>query len=220
MQFEDMVALLPDYLDGKLSPRLSKMIDEQLKTNVELQDALATLNTLNQGKQSWLEEPVPEWHRTGYLARRQKSNQGWLPWFSMATSFAAVLLVLFRIEIVTSNEGVHIGFGEPTTKVAMQEQNEQQMEDWRNELQAYVGHRLLEYENEQLRRDQKLVATMLELNTEQRRQDLTQLTSYLAEQRDRDIQITQSQYQTLFENQEEDRLQVKQLYASLDKETY
>ena len=102
----------------------------------------------------------------------------------------------------------------------MQEQNEQQMEDWRNELQAYVGHRLLEYENEQLRRDQKLVATMLELNTEHRRQDLTQLTSYLAEQRDRDIQITQSQYQTLFENQEEDRLQVKQLYASLDKETY
>ena len=66
----------------------------------------------------------------------------------------------------------------------------------------------MEYENEQLRRDQKLVATMLELNTEQRRQDLTQLTSYLAEQRDRDIQITQSQYQTLFENQEEDRLQV------------
>lgn len=220
MQFEDMVALLPDYLDGKLSPRLSQMIDEQLKTNIELQDALATLNTLNRGKQSWLEEPVPEWHRTGYLARRQKSNQGWLPWFSMATSFAAVLLVLFRIEIVTSNEGVHIGFGEPTTKVAMQEQNEQQMEDWRNELQAYVGHRLLEYENEQLRRDQKLVATMLELNTEHRRQDLTQLTSYLAEQRDRDIQITQSQYQTLFENQEEDRLQVKQLYASLDKETY
>lgn len=220
MQFEDMVALLPDYLDGTLSPKLNRLIEEQLQTNVELQDALATLETIHQGKQSWMDEPAPEWHRTAYLARRQKTNQGWLPWLSMATSFAAVLLVLFRIEIVASNEGVHIGFGEPTTKVAMQQQNEQYMNSWRDELQAYVGHRLLEYENEQLRRDQKLMATMLDLNTEQRRQDLTQLTSFLAQQRDRDIQLTQSQYQALFEIQDEDRQQVKQLYASLNKEIY
>jgi len=220
MQFEDMVALLPEYMDGTLSPRLSRLIDEELQRNVELQDALATLETLHQGKQSWMEEPVPEWHRTAYLARRQKTSQGWLPWLSMATSFAAVLLVLFRIEIVASNEGVHIGFGEPTTKVAMQQQNEQYMNSWRDELQAYVGHRLLEYENEQLRRDQKVMATILELNTEQRRQDLTQLTAYLAQQRDKDIQLTQSQYQALFDIQDEDRQQVKQLYASLNKETY
>lgn len=220
MQFEDMVALLPDYLDGTLSPKLTRMLDEQLQTNVDLQETLATLETIHQGKQSWIDEPIPAWHRTAYLARRQKTQHGWLPWLSMATSFAAILLVLFRIEIVTSSEGVHIGFGEPTTKVALQQQNEEYLNNWRDELQAYVGHRLLEYENEQLRRDQKVMATVLELNTEQRRQDLTQLTSFLAQQRDRDIQLTQSQYQALFDIQDEDRQQLRQLYASLNKEIY
>ena len=220
MQFEQMVALLPDYLDGKLSPNLAQLIEQQLQTSVDLQNALATLQTLHYGKQQWLDEPLPEWHRTGFLARRQKSNQGWLPWLSMATSFAAILLVLFRVEIVTSNEGLHIGFGESTTAVALEQQNNQNLEDWRNELQAYVGHKLLESENQQLRRDQKLVATLLQVNTEQRRQDLSQLTTILAAQRNQDFQLTQSQYQALYDIQDQDRQQLKQLYASLDKEIY
>ena len=183
MQFEDMVALLPDYLEGKLSPQLTQKIEQELQSSVELQDALATLETLHMSKQNWQDEPAPEWHRTGYLARRQKSNQGWLPWISMATSFAAVLLVVLRVEVVASNDGIHIGFGQPTTRVAMEQQANQNLEDWRNELQAYVGHRLLEYENQQLRRDQKLMTTMVQLNTQQRREDLSQLTTFLAQQR-------------------------------------
>ena len=220
MQYEDMVALLPDYLEGNLSPRQTQLIEQELQTSVELQDALSTLQTLHQGRQSWQDEPVPEWHRTGYLARRQKSKQGWLPWLSMATSFAAILLVLFRVEIVASNDGLHIGFGESTTRVAMEQQSNDQLEAWRNELQAYVGHRLLEYENQQLRRDQQLMTTMLQVNTQQRREDLSQLTTFLAQQRNQDIELTQSQYQALFDIQDEDREQIKQLYASLNKETY
>ncbi len=220
MQFEDMVALLPDYLDGNLSPQQTQLIEQELASSADLREALSTLNTLNLGKQHWQDEPVPEWHRTGYLARRQRSNQGWLPWFSMATSFAAILLVLFRVEIVTTTDGLHIGFGESTTKVAMAQQSNDQLDAWREELQAYVGHRLLEYENAQLRRDQQLVTTMLQVNTQQRREDLSQLTTFLAQQRNQDIELTQSQYQALFEIQDQDRQQLQQLYASLNKETY
>jgi len=217
MQYEDWVALLPDYIDGNLPERQMKLIRQQLEKSPELAEDLSQLMLLQDSGRDWQDEAVPTWHRTAFLARRQKGNPTWLPWLSMATSFAAICLVVFRIEIVTSPEGVHIGFGQPTTPVAIQQQAEQQLNDWRQEQQAYVAHKLLEFENQQLRRDQQVMATVLELNKEQRRQELQQLTSYFAQQRNQDIQLTQSQYQTLFEIQDQDRAEIKRLYASLDQ---
>lgn len=220
MQYEELVAMLPDYIAGTLSPKQHTYITQQLEESQELRDALESVRTLNQGYQSWQEEPAPEWHRTAYLARRQKTNQGWLPWLSMATSFAAILLVVFRIEIASTPDGIHIGFGDSVSQVAFKEQADQYLNEWRDEQQAYVAHKLLEYENQQFRRDQQLMATMLEVNNEQRRQDLTQLTSYFAQQRSQDIQITESKYEALFEIQDQDRQDIKNLYASLNKPSY
>lgn len=216
MQYEQLVALLPDYLNGSLPDSDRLMIEQQLAQSTELREALSSLQLLEQTRRNWQDEPAPEWHRTAYLARRQKQSTGWLPWLSMATSFAAICLVLFRVEIVASSEGLHIGFGEPTTRVAIRQQTEQYLEDWQEEQQAYVAHKLLEYENSQLRRDQQLMATVLELNKEQRRQDLQHLTAFLAKQRNHDIELTQSQYQALYEIQDQDRKDIRNLYASLN----
>lgn len=217
MQYEDWVALLPDYLDGNLSERQMSHVRQQLEQSPELRDDLAQLTLLRDSGRDWQDEPVPEWHRTAFLARRQKTNQGWMPWLSLATSFAAICLVVFRIEIVSTQDGFHIGFGQGTTQVAFQQQADEKLTDWRREQEAYVSHKLLEFENQQLRRDQKLMATVLELNKEQRRNELTQLTAFLAQQRNSDLQLTQNQYQTLFEIQDQDRAEVQRIYASLNQ---
>jgi hypothetical protein len=217
MQYEDWVALLPDYINGNLPEHQMTQVRQQLEQSTELRDDLNNLMLLHNSGSDWRDEPVPEWHRTAFLARRQKTNTGWLPWLSMATSFAAICLVVFRIEIVSTQDGFHVGFGQPTTQVAFQQQADQQLSDWRQEQEAYVSHKLLEFENQQLRRDQQLMAAVLELNKEQRRNELTQLTAYLAQQRNQDIEMTQSQYQTLFEIQEQDREKVQRIYASLNE---
>ena len=97
MQFEEIVALLPDYLDNKLSPQQRQIVEQELAQSTELNDMLNNLRSLNVAATSWQDEAVPEWHRTAFLARQRTPAQtNWMNWFSLATSFAAICLVVFR----------------------------------------------------------------------------------------------------------------------------
>jgi len=218
MQFEDLVALLPDYLDGNLNPRQQKLMEQELDASPKLLDELENIRVLHSASQNWQEEPTPEWHRTAFLARnRQPVKQNWMNWMSLATSVAAICLVLFRVEIVTSSEGVHIGFGQPTNQVAFKQQADQYLNHWQQQQNTKVSRQLLEFENQQLRRDQTVMATVLELNKEQRRKDLNQLTAYFVNQRNNDLSLAQTQYQELYDFQDQDREDIQRIYASLNK---
>ena len=217
MQFEEIVALLPDYLDNKLSPQQRQIVEQELAQSTELNDMLNNLRSLNVAATSWQDEAVPEWHRTAFLARQRKPAQtNWMNWFSLATSFAAICLVVFRIEIVASSDGLQIGFGEPTTSVAFEQRADEYLQRWAQNQEAYVSQQLMSYENRQLKRDQQIMTSVLEVNREQRKQDIQQLTTYFTQQRNQDLLLTQQKYQELYEFQDQDRQDIRQLYASLN----
>lgn len=217
MQFDDIVALLPDYLDGKLSAEQRLLVEQELTQSAELNEMLNSLKSLNIAAASWQEEAPPEWHRTAFLARQRKPAQtNWMNWFSLATSFAAICLVVLRIEVVASPEGLQIGFGEPTTAVAFERRADAYLDGWQEAQQAYVAQQLMNFENRQLKRDQQIITSVLEFNRDQRKQDIQQLTTYFTQQRDQDLFLVQEKYQELYEFQDQDRQDIKQLYASLN----
>ena len=90
------------------------------------------------------------------------------------------------------------------------------LDDLQAEQLAYLEHRFLEFENQQLQQNQKVLRTALEYNRDERRQDLNQLTGYLVQQRNNDLVQYQSQYNQLLASQSEDHKAIKTLYASID----
>ena len=122
MQYEDIVALLPDYIDNKLSKREEQWVSESLQNSEQLRQALASLEDLHQAKTHWTDEEVPNWHRTAFMARKPKNATTWMNWFSMATSMAAILLVVFRVQIVSNNDGYQVSFGEQTDRATFKKQ--------------------------------------------------------------------------------------------------
>ena len=217
MQYEEIVALLPDYLDGNLSQRQKQWISEELEGSEELRKALASLEDLRQAEVQWEDEAVPHWHRTAFAARVKHKPTQWMNWLSLATSMAAIFLVVFRLQIVSNNDGYQLSFGDQIDKVAFRKQAESYLDDWQAEQTAYLDHWLLEFENKQLIQNQQVMATALNFNRDERRQDLNQLTSFFLQQRTNDQVQTRTQFQQMLAYQTEDRQAIETLYASIDK---
>ncbi len=70
--YEEIVALLPDYLDDKLSQRERQWVDDALENSEQLRRAFVSLQDLHQAKTNWKDEQIPEWHRTAFAARTPK----------------------------------------------------------------------------------------------------------------------------------------------------
>ncbi len=217
MQYEELVSLLPDYLDNRLSQRERQWVTEALATSDELRRALASLEDLHQARAEWQDEEVPQWHRTAFAARGRKSTDNWMNWLSMATSMVAILLVVFRIQVVSNTDGYQVSFGDSTEKVTFKRQADAYLDDWQAEQIAYIDHRLLEFENVQLQQNQQFITTALDFNREERRQDISQLTHYLVKQQANNQLLTKSQYQKLYNSQSENHQAIETLYASLEK---
>ena len=217
MQYEEIVALLPDFLDEKLSRRQRQWVSDALQGSEELRQALASLEDLRQAHSQWIDEDVPNWHRTAFAARVQHKTTNWMNWFSLATSIAAIFLVVFRIQIVSNSDGYQVSFGEQIDKVAFRKQADSYLDDWQAEQLAYLDHRFLEFENQQLQQNQQVMSAALDFSRDERHKDLNQLTSYFLQQRSMDIVQTQSQYQELYTFQTEDREAIQTLYASIEK---
>lgn len=217
MQYDEIVALLPDYIENKLSNRERQWVEESLQDSEELRLSLASLKDLHQAKDNWVDEEIPNWNHTAFLARKPKSNSNLMNWFSMATSIAAIMLVVFRVQIVSNPDGYQVSFGAQTDRVTFKKQAANYLDDWQVEQVAYIDHRLLEFENEQLQHSQQLMSTAFEYNRTERHNDLQQLTNYFLHQRKTDRLTTSNQYKTLFNNQVEDRQDINTLYASIEK---
>jgi len=216
MQYEEIVALLPDYLDNKLSKRQNQWVTEALNSSEDLRKALASLEDLHQAKKQWHDEEIPNWHRTAFAARVQHKPIHWMNWISMATSMAAIFLVVFRIQVVSNVDGYQVSFGEQIDKVAFRKQAESYLDDWQMEQTAFLDHRFLEFENQQLLQNQQVMTAALDFNRDERRNDLNQLTSYFVQQRSIDKANSQTRYRQLYANQTEDREAIQTLYASIE----
>ena len=78
MQYEEIVALFPDFLEDNLSEKEKKAVIDALDGSIELQQALSSLKELRYGQQQWMDEEVPTWNRSAYISRAKPKNAHWM----------------------------------------------------------------------------------------------------------------------------------------------
>ena len=217
MQYEEIAALFPDYLDGSVSDSQRQKVIDALDSSIELQQMLDSYRELKQGQQQWQEEEIPHWHRSAFLPRPRAKQYNWMNWISMSTSVAAIFLVVFQVQITSTADGVSINFNQQGNQAGFDKTAADFLADWKIEQTAYIDNRLLEYQNLQLKENQQVLTSALEYNRDQRRQDLNQLTSYFLQQRSSDLNKSQTQFRMLLDSQLEDKQAIETLYASIEK---
>ena len=105
---------LLDYLDGKLPPDEYREFEQLLTDDPELQAAWYALRELQAAGRDWQDVQVPRWSRLAGVTARPGggwSLSGSLSWLSLATSTAAIILVLFQAQVSVSGNGFAVSFG-------------------------------------------------------------------------------------------------------------
>jgi ferric-dicitrate binding protein FerR (iron transport regulator) len=203
--------LLLDYLDGKLDTETRASFETSLANNPELQSAWQTLRELQSAGRDWEDIPVPRWSRlAGVTARGDRSRAWGLGWLSLATSMAAILLVVFQAEVLISAEGFNVSFHRGSSGLSEQalEQRLAQLEDKQT---AYVAERMDMLEEKTQAMNRQLLTAALNYNREERRQDMKALAASWSRARSSDLMRVDG----LWENQYDDRQALRQLYARL-----
>jgi hypothetical protein len=186
MSFDEKRERLQRYCEGNTSPEDTRLTIEELENNKALREEYALMQQLQGASEHWQDQEVPNWQRTRYIAKATKHTPFW-PWFSVACSATALILVLLQVNVQTVSDGVYIGVGQPMVRPELsstKEVNSPSNTQWH----AYLNARLEEFEYQQNLRNQDTLNASVELSRQERHRETNQWVNYLQEQRASDLQ--------------------------------
>ncbi len=189
-----------DYIDGKLTPTVGKQVELALSQCDTCQSTYRKAVDLLQISQQWTDQAVPEWHRTEYAVRPRQNKSTWISWSALATSTLAIVMVLFQVQITSSDNGFTIAFGKQTDAqiaILLDRKLNQYKQEQANLLEAkFATQTTVQMNNNKL-----LVADILEKSREERRDDLSFLITGIQTQRFEDQQKVEKRLAYLADNQ-------------------
>jgi len=136
------------------------------------------IEQLNRMANEWTNEQVPEWSRAQHIVQQADSKWNWLNVSSFACSALALLLVLFRFEIHSTDSGILLSFAGQAQSQIINQQVHQKFSELQRQQVSYIDTKLENFSNQQNDRNLKLINTVVELNRTERRQDLGKLVNY------------------------------------------
>ena len=203
--------LLPDLVDGQLNHLQRQSVDKHLDHCEACSEALQQLWQLQATETRWNDQPTPYWNRRQTFFPGTSWLSAWLPNLQWVSSFASVLvlvLVLTQAKVSTA-DGLSIQFGNPsgineaTLAQVMTELEAKQ----RLELEQTVAN----LSTQQVASNQLLLRTVMEMNREERKEDMGSLLTawdYAQTQRN---QQTKESISVLLASQVEDRRNFNQI---------
>jgi hypothetical protein len=166
-------------------------------------------------------EKVPHWDRTAAFESDKRPWWQWqgLPAMSLAFSFFAIALVLFKVEIVMQEEGMLLSFSGSQTinqdnKVAALV--EQKLQQFASEQQIVLANYAADIKVKQQDNNLQLASYIIGASRQERKEDFSEFINYVNDQRDDDrfnqsIKFKQLEQDVLFQkaNFEQSGLTVK-----------
>lgn len=199
--------LLPDLVDGQLSTLQQQRLDTHLSHCETCSEALQQLWQLQAAATRWDDQSVPAWNRRKTFF----PEISWLPSLQWVSSFASVfvlVLVLTQVNISTA-DGLSIQFGKPTG--VSEETLAQVMTELEARQQLQLSQTVSNLSSQQIASNQLLLRTVMEMNREERKEDLsTLLTAWDYAQTQRNQQ-TEDSISVLLASQVEDRRNLNQI---------
>jgi len=152
------------------------------------QERMNTANYLAHHAGITADESVPDWDRSsGFI---QEKNTWWqwsgLPAVSLAFSFFAVALVLFKVEFVIQDQGLMVSFG--GSNQAIQDEKiaklvDQKLQTFANEQQLILADYASDIQVKQQDSNLQLASYIMGASRQERKEDITEFINYVNDQR-------------------------------------
>ncbi|MEE4245740.1 MAG: anti-sigma factor [Kangiellaceae bacterium] len=176
-----------EYLDQTLAPSLTRAVEQAIDGCPECKATYLAAAEAQQMERHWQEQPVPEWHRTRFaVAKPTRVSWQWMNGLSLATSALAIMLVLFRVEFISTDTGLTVSFAGKGSKAEVTDLINQHMSQIALEQVKYIDNRFREQKLQMVSDNQQMVNTLLAHNRQERRQDMNTLMASWLKQRDQD----------------------------------
>ncbi|QBY03461.1 hypothetical protein E2K93_03310 [Thalassotalea sp. HSM 43] len=189
MPKHDQDSLFELWLDNKLSIEQAQQLEQLASQDEALAARLASARFIEQQALAFEPEPVPKWDKQSTFSDEKRPWWQWraMPALSMAMSIVAIALVLFKVEISNTEQGLLVSFG-----------GSQAMP---TDVEQLVNARLIEFAKEQqvvmaefnqdiISRQQdnnlKLATYVLSASRTERQQDISNIVSFVNEAREED----------------------------------
>lgn len=209
---------LLDFIDENLSPAVHKQVEQAMD---QCDSCLATYHqaiALHQASHQWVDQPVPEWHRTEYAVQPRQRSFNWINWVSLATSTMAILMVMFQVQVTTNESGLNIAFG-TQSKSQVEALVEEKLNRYKDQQALLIEARFIAEADKQLTANKLMMADIMEKSRRERRDDLNFLVTGLQSQRFEDQNKVEKRLAYLVENQIENNQYINQLIQSANLNT-
>jgi len=190
-----------DYIEGKAPPVIRARCDEAVQQCAHCRDVHAQALEFYELAGKWQQQEVPHWNRARFVVPPARLPQGsWPAWAALAASLAAIVLVLLRVEISTT-DGLLISFGGSQTDARVQELVAAELARHDTAQELLLDARLDDFAADQVNANQLLLARWQEVARAERRQELGLLMSSWQSQRFEDQQEFNNQLTRLTNDQ-------------------
>ena len=184
-----------DWLDNKSSNQENTQADEVFDVEDEWQQRATTAQYVAHQASITPEQSVPHWDRATAFTDDKQPWWQWsgLPAMSMAFSFLAIGLVLFKVELVIQPEGILLSFA-GNQQVAEQNKVAQlvdvKLKEFAAEQQVVLANYATDFTAKQQGSNLQLASYLLGATRQERKEDMNDFISYINDQR-KDEQLDQ-----------------------------
>ncbi len=201
-----------EYLDSTLEPSIARAIEQAIDECEHCRTLYHNAIDLQQQAKSWQQATPPDWHRTRFAVQsRQPSRFNWMQTLSLSSSALALVLVLFRVEVISNANGFAISFGGKATETQIAQMVDQKVATLAQQQASYIDTRFEEQQLQRVSDNQAMVESLLAHNRSERRQDMNILMASWLKQRDIDQQKLNQRVDYVVDNQIENNQYLNQV---------
>lgn len=201
-----------EYMDNTLEPSLCRAFEQSIDTCEQCRDLYYSALNTQKMQQNWQEQTPPDWHRTRFAAAgRKPAKFNWFNGLSLASSTLAILLVLFRVEFISTGSGFTVSFGGSGTQQEVAQLVDEKFNQLAERQISYIDNRFEEQKLQQVSDNQQMLNTLMLHNRQERRQDLNSLMASWLQQRDIDQKNLNQRVDYIVDNQIENNQYMNQI---------
>ncbi|WP_068545634.1 anti-sigma factor family protein [Thalassotalea crassostreae] len=179
------------WLDGKLDAEQAVQFEQSIEDNAELKQRLAMARYLEQQVHCIAQEDVPAWDRESTFSTDKSPWWQWqgLPVLSFTSSVFAIMLVIFNVQFISTEQGYAVNFGHQEQQTAKDVNTliEQQLGDFAKEQQVVMTNFVSDLKQSQTDNNLKLASYLMSTTRQERQQDISAVVKFVNEQRDDDL---------------------------------
>lgn len=196
----ELDALFHRWLDKEV---LSNHELRLLRDNKHYAASMDTCDWIENESKEYINTPVPNWDRSSTFVHGKVTRQPFwqtlshpsLSMASMAMSVCAILLVLFKVNISVTDDGLLVNFGGQEHQMA--KMLDAKMKEFSQTNQASLASYLESREALQQKETMQLVTYLVDSNRQERKEDISSLVSYINDQRSDDRALYYQQLQDI-----------------------